>query len=225
MSRRPSNDGFADAESERRFLDNVGLADRLARRYSFGSGLDDDLRQVAHMGLLLACRRYDPERGVFVRFAAVTIVGELKKHLRSTGWGVRVPRSLQEDSITVAAAVERLTSRYGRSPTVGEVADHTGFERERVTEAMRTRQARFASSVEGNEIDVPGFDDPAAAAVLEHALDGLDDDERQLIELRHHQGLTQAEIGRLIDISQPQVHRRLAKAEAALRDRLREQPT
>ena len=225
MTSRSSNDGFADAEVEQLFADNVELADRLARRYSFGAGLDDDLRQVAHIGLLLACRRFDPEIGVFVRFAAVTIIGELKKHLRSTGWGVRVPRSLQEDSITVAAATDRLTSRFGRSPTVGEVAEHTGFERERVTEALRTRQARFASSVEGNEIDVVGFDDPASAAMVEQALDGLDADQRQLIELRHHEGLTQAEIGRLIQISQPQVHRRLARAEEALRHLLREEPT
>ncbi|MGB3735507.1 MAG: sigma-70 family RNA polymerase sigma factor [Ilumatobacter sp.] len=219
---RPGS-GFDDAESEQRFNEHVGLADRLARRYSFGTGLDDDLRQVAHLGLLLACRRFDPERGVFVRFATVTIVGELKKHLRSTGWGVRVPRSLQEDSITVAAGVDRLTARLMRSPSVGEVAEHTGFDRERVTEALRTRQARFSTSIERNEIDVAGFDDPADSAVLEQALDQLDPSERQLIELRHQQGLTQSEIGRLIEISQPQVHRRLARAEQALRELLREE--
>lgn len=222
MTVRPSHSGFADAESEQRFTEHVGLADRLARRYSFGTGIDDDLRQVAHIGLFLACRRFDEERGVFVRFATVTIIGELKKHLRSTGWGVRVPRSLQEDSITVAAAVERLTGRFGRSPSVGDVAEHTGFDRERVSEALRTRHARFSSSIERNEIDVAGFDDPANAAVLEHALDALDADDRRLIELRHHDGLTQSEIGQLIQISQPQVHRRLARAEAALRDHLRE---
>ncbi|MEP1126366.1 MAG: sigma-70 family RNA polymerase sigma factor, partial [Ilumatobacter sp.] len=189
---------------------------------SFGSGLDDDLRQVAHIGLFLACQRFDPDRGVFVRFASVTIIGELKKHLRSTGWSVRVPRALQEDSITVASAVDRLTGRFGRSPTIGEIAEHTGFDRERVAEALLTKQARFATSVEQSEIDVAGFGDLVDTAMLRAALDAVDDDVRRLIELRHVDGLTQSEIGRLIGISQPQVHRRLARAEATLREQLRE---
>ncbi|MEP4652524.1 MAG: sigma-70 family RNA polymerase sigma factor, partial [Ilumatobacter sp.] len=219
---RPPTGGFADAASEQRFHDHVSLADRLARRYSFGSGLDDDLRQVAHIGLFLACQRFDPDRGVFVRFASVTIIGELKKHLRSTGWSVRVPRALQEDSITVASAVDRLTGRFGRSPTIGEIAEHTGFDRDRVAEALLTKQARFATSVEQSEIDVAGFGDLVDTAMLRAALDAVDDDVRRLIELRHVDGLTQSEIGRLIGISQPQVHRRLARAEATLREQLRE---
>jgi len=210
-------DGFPDAEAAELFDAHTGLADRLAKRYSHGYGVDDDLRQVAQLGLFLACRRFDPELGVFARFASVTIIGELKKHLRSTGWSVRVPRSLQEDSITVASAVDRLTSRLGRSPTVGDVAEHTGFDRERVTEAIRTREARFSSSVEQNGIDVSSESDGTDRALLNIAMDALPADQRRLIEYRERDGLTQSEIGRLIGISQPQVHRRLAAAMQALR--------
>lgn len=223
MASRSTNGGFPDAGAEQLFTENIGLADRLARRYSHGIGIDDDLQQVAHLGLLLASRRFNPELGVFARFASVTIVGELKKHLRSTGWGVRVPRSLQEDSITVASAMERLTMRHGHTPTVGEVAEHTGFDKERVTEALRTRQARFATSIEGNAIDVAGIDDPANGAAIEFALSQIPADQRRLIELRHEEGLTQSEIGRLFGISQPQAHRRLNRAEASLRSQLAEE--
>lgn len=212
----------SDAENEL-FERHLDLADRLARRFSFGAVVDDDLRQVARLGLLFACRRYDPERGAFIRFAVVTINGELKKHLRTHGWGVRVPRSLQEDSITVAAASERLTSRNGRSPTVGDVADETGFDRERVMEAVRAREARFPSSVEHAAIDVSDPADAMDAALLSHALSTLNDEQRALIEYRYRDGLTQAEIGRLIGISQPQVHRRIAEALERLRGELEEQ--
>ncbi|WP_423980963.1 sigma-70 family RNA polymerase sigma factor [Ilumatobacter sp.] len=210
-------------EADELFHRHVDLADRLARRYSFGAGVDEDLRQVARLGLLFACRRYDPERGVFVRFAVVTINGELKKHLRSNGWGVRVPRSLQEDSITVASASERLTARLRRSPSVGEVADETGFERERVMEAVRVRESRFSSSVEHAGIDLAAPGDSMDAALLSHAMSRLDDEERRLIEYRYRDGMTQSEIGRLIGISQPQVHRRLSSAIDRLRNELDEQ--
>ncbi|WP_420451905.1 sigma-70 family RNA polymerase sigma factor [Ilumatobacter sp.] len=211
-----------DPEVERRFERHLDLADRLARRYSHGGIVDDDLRQVARLGLLLASRRFDPELGHFVRFASVTIIGELKKHLRSHGWAVRVPRALQEDSITVAAASERLTSSLGRAPSVGEVADHVGFERERVADAVRVREARFGSPGDHLEQTVLGTDDPAASAMLSTALSHLTEDERALIEYRFRDGLTQAEIGERIGISQPQVHRRLAAVVDRLRDELHE---
>lgn len=217
----PAHDDAPLAASEEElFESHLALADRLARRYSFGNGTDEDLRQVARLGLLFACRRYEADRGAFVRFAVVTINGELKKHLRSHGWGVRVPRSLQEDSITVAAASDRLTGRLGRPPSVGEVADETGFERERVMEAVRAREARFTASVEHAGIDAPDPGSSMDAALLSHAMSNLDEAERALIEYRFRDGLTQSEIGRLIGVSQPQVHRRLSSAIENLRAEL-----
>lgn len=216
-----SDDAWSQTATEDELFErHIPLADRLARRYSFGAGIDDDLRQVARLGLLFACRRYQPERGVFVRFAVVTINGELKKHLRSHGWGVRVPRSLQEDSITVASATERLTAQLGRSPSVGDVAEATGFDRERVMEAVRAREARFTTSVEHAGIDTPDLGSSMDAALVAHAVSTLDEEERALIEYRYRDGLTQSEIGRLIGISQPQVHRRLAAALDRLRAEL-----
>lgn len=202
------------------FEQHLALADRLARRYSFGPAIDDDLRQVARTGLLLAARRFDPALGHFSRFAVVTVNGELKKHLRQNGWAVRVPRSLQEDSITVAAAVDRLSTRVGRSPTVDDVAEHTGFDRERVLEAMRAREARFTTSTEHAHIDVADIATTADSALVRHAIGRLSDDERTLISYRFFDGLTQAEIGLKIGISQPQVYRRLAAAIERLRTEL-----
>ena len=206
-------------ESADLFEQHLALADRLARRYAFGPGVDEDLQQVARLGLHLAAQRFDPDLGVFVRFATVTIVGELKKHLRSHGWGVHVPRPLQEDSITVAAAVDRLTGRLGRAPTVSELADHTGRDRERVVEALRVRDARFSSSLAAAG-DRPEQTNTADRAIVAVALDDLADDERELIRWRFEDGLTQSEIGERIGISQPQVHRRLSRAIEALRERL-----
>jgi len=198
------------------------LAERLARRYSQGVGIDDDLRQVAHVGLFHAARRFDPSVGVFARFATVTVIGELKKHLRDMGWGLRVPRSLQEDAITVAAARDRLTTRLGRQPTVTEVAEHTGFEAERVVEAVRVQESRFAASVEQLGVDVADTSGTEQSALLKVGLSQLDDDEQRLLHLRFVEGLSQSEIGRLIGISQPQVHRRIAVAIESARHQLSE---
>ena len=72
------------------------LAIGLARRYSYTSETADDLEQVASIGLVAAIKRYDPDRGKSLRaFAVPTILGELRRHFRDTGWSVHMPRPLQ----------------------------------------------------------------------------------------------------------------------------------
>src|SRR5687768_729009 len=70
-------DPAAKEELVERFMP---LAKRLASRYRAGTESQEDLQQVACLGLLKALDRYDPEAGPFMRFAVPTILGELKRH-------------------------------------------------------------------------------------------------------------------------------------------------
>jgi RNA polymerase sigma-B factor len=82
------------------------LARSLAGRYRAG-GEEDDLVQVASVGLLKAIDRYDPSRGIaFSSFAVPTILGELKRYFRDHGWTVRVPRDVQELSLRIGSVSE-----------------------------------------------------------------------------------------------------------------------
>ena len=69
------------------------LAHRLAARYRATKESQEDLEQVACLGLIKAIDRYDPERGAgaFPRYAVPTILGELKRHFRNATWAVRTP--------------------------------------------------------------------------------------------------------------------------------------
>jgi len=102
----------------------------------------DDLEQVASLGLLHAVDRFDPARGLeFSTFATPTIVGELKRYFRDRGWAVRVPRRIQELHLRLNTLVGELTHRFGRSPTVAELAVAARCSEEEVLEAMEAAQA------------------------------------------------------------------------------------
>ena len=113
-------DQRAREELVNRFLP---LARNLARRYAGAREPFDDLLQVASLGLVKAIDRFDVDRGAaFSSFAVPTILGELKRYFRDLGWSVHVPRGAQERALKVQEAHERLTTKTGRPPTVGELA-------------------------------------------------------------------------------------------------------
>src|ERR1700683_5737529 len=100
------------------------LARGLARRYGNSSEPFEDLLQVASLGLLKALDRYDPERGhPFPSFAVPTILGEMRRYFRDSGWAVHVPRGAQERALKVRDAKERLANHTGRAPTVNQLAE------------------------------------------------------------------------------------------------------
>src|SRR3954451_3021008 len=63
------------------------LARQLARRYQRGNEALDDLVQEASIGLVKPVARFDPERGTASSsYAVPTILGELKRYFRDSGW-------------------------------------------------------------------------------------------------------------------------------------------
>ena len=124
------------------------LARKLARRYA-GREPYDDLVQVASVGLLKALERFDPQRGnAFSSFAVPTILGELKRYFRDTGWFAHVPRGAQELAMKVQEAEAELSARTGRSPTVQELAQHLRVSVDDVIEALEAASAHHAASLD-----------------------------------------------------------------------------
>src|SRR5688572_32507932 len=99
-----AHSGCSAAARDRLIAAALPFAARLSRRYRGRGEPLDDLEQVARVGLLKAINRYDPARGGFTGFAAVTIIGELRRHFRDRTWGLHVSRGLQELILDVARA-------------------------------------------------------------------------------------------------------------------------
>jgi RNA polymerase sigma-B factor len=208
-----------------------GFALGLARRFPSRREGPEDLGQVARIGLLKALDRFDPAWGrPFTAFARATIVGELKRHVRDCTWSMRVPRSLQEHYLVVVRALDELTQELGRSPRIAEVAARAGLSEEQVLEAMELGGAQRPLSLdvpvgEGDgRLLEPGGEDGAYGAVEGRALIDtlfarLSERERQVLQMRFGDELTQAEIAKHIGVSQMYVSRLLTRTLVRLRAR------
>jgi RNA polymerase sigma-B factor len=211
------------------------LARSLARRYSGSREPLDDLLQVASLGLLKAVDRFDATRGLrFSSFAVPTILGELKRHFRDTGWSLHVPRSAQEDALELQQVQERLTSRTGRPPTVGELGEFMELSVEEVLERLEAVAAHHTASLDvpleadqdeaGSMLDLFGGEESGYQRVedgltISAVAAELSPRELKALELRFDHDLTQSEIAEQLGISQMQVSRILRRVLDSMRER------
>jgi RNA polymerase sigma-B factor len=229
LARYRDGDETAREDVVERFLP---LARQLARRYARGNEPLDDLFQVASVGLLKAIERYDPERGyAFSTFAVPTIVGELKRYFRDTGWAVHVPRPIQDRIVQINKAMARLSHDSGRSPTPAELADEVGCSVEEVVEAMEASLAFDAASLDtprGAEEDGATYAETVGAddhgyelveysAAIAPAMNAMPKRDRLILRLRFERDLTQSEIADQLGISQMHVSRIIRRSLSRLR--------
>ncbi|MFF6993097.1 SigB/SigF/SigG family RNA polymerase sigma factor [Streptomyces sp. NPDC010273] len=216
---------------------NLSLVSFAARRFrNRGSGDMEDVIQVGTIGLIKAIDRFDLSREVeFTSFAIPYIVGEIKRFFRDTTWAVHVPRRLQELRVDLAKSKETLATELGRTPTVKELAAHLELSEDEIIEGLVAANGYVAGSIDtpsgggDDEADIApkyadtmGDDDPAMELfedlhTLAPLLQQLDERERTIIEMRFGQELTQAEIGRALNLSQMHVSRLLHRILAKLR--------
>ena len=216
---------------------HLPVAQHIARRFSRRGEPEEDLEQVATLGLINAVDRYDPARGTdFLSYAVPTITGEVRRHFRDQAWSMRVPRRLKDLNVTLSSAMSAMSQTIGRAPTAAELAEHLSLSKEDVLEALEASNAYRSGSLDEMLVDDPdsgtvsdllGEADAALEKVeyqqsLAPLLAGLPPRERTIIMLRFFKNMTQSQIAAEVGISQMHVSRLLAKTLLQLREGLGE---
>jgi RNA polymerase sigma-B factor len=223
---------------DRLVLAHRDLAERCARRFRGRGEQLADLVQVAHLGLIKAVERFDPERNVpFASFATPTITGELKRHFRDATWTVSVPRRAKDLRSSVHRASDELGQRHGRSPGVEEIATATELDPAEVEETLAANRAyrpvpldQPRPGADGDDhgpvvaIDLHGGHAPSTDAADQRVdvvrmINGLQERDRKIVVWRFYEECTQREIGERLGIGQVQVSRLLRSALVSLHQR------
>jgi RNA polymerase sigma-B factor len=143
-----------------------------------------------------------------------------------------MPRGLQEQTLKVRNAQERLTNEHGHAPTVGQLAEFLELDTEDVLDTLQALQAYETVSLDAPP---PSAEDEAMTygdalgrnderyelieldATVTAALAELPERERLILHMRFVEDLTQTEIAAQIGVSQMQVSRLLRRSLDQLR--------
>jgi RNA polymerase sigma factor for flagellar operon FliA len=198
-----------------------------------------DLVSYGVFGLIDAIERFEPDLGHrFETYAVARIRGHIVDELRSYDW---VPRSVRAKARAIDAALRSLECELHRSPTDRELAgalDMSDHELQRALSQVAlvnlvTFDAALGAAADGEpaltvgDVLVSGDESPGEQVEvdeLRHALaaaiDHLQPRERDVVALYYHDGLTLAEIGAVLGVTESRACQIHGKAVAQLRRRL-----
>ena len=184
----------------------------------------DDLVSDGVLGLMDAIERFEPARGLsFQTFAVPRIRGAIIDGMRSMAF---VPRSVRDKLRLVHRAQVTLEERLGRVPEDTEVAREVGIPVQQLRDLSRQGNSNHA-----NLDDFDLADELSSAAdhqveqgdtnaSLMRVVDQLAERDQVIIALYYFEGLTLAEIGQVLGVTESRVSQVHRRATATLRQKL-----
>lgn len=197
---------------------NIRLVWSVVQRFLNRGYEPDDLFQIGCIGLLKSVDKFDLSYDVkFSTYAVPMIIGEIQRFLRDDGT-LKVSRSLKEMANKVRKTKDELSKRFGRLPTIKEVAEELEVTPEEVVFAQEANKplSSIHETVFENDGDPITLMDQIAddtqdkwfdKLALNEAIGTLNKRERLIIYLRYYRDQTQSEVAVRLGISQVQVSR------------------
>ncbi len=208
----------------------IYVAEILAKKFA-GRGVEyDDLFQVASEALISGVEKFDPDMGTqFTTYITPTVTGLIKNYFRDYSRAVRPPRRVYALATKIRTESNEYFKKYGKKPTVKQLAESLGASEELVMEALEYRapvslDAKVCGEDgEGLLYDVipdtnDGFESFEDSESLRTEIAKLDPTEQKVVTLRFVQGKSQSEVGKILGVSQMFVSR----AEKKIVEKLRE---
>ena len=226
-----------DKEARDRLVqENVGLVWSIVRRYSSRGFEVEDLFQIGCIGLIKAVDKFDNSFEVqFSTYAVPLIMGEIKRFMRDDGM-VKISRTLKENNWKIKRSQQILQQKYGREPTIDELAKETLISKEDIVQALdivTDVESIYKSVYQNDGSEIFLIDKIKAESangdnvekvinnmVIEQIIGELNETERKIIIMRYFQDKTQTEIARNLGISQVQVPRMEKKILLNLRKKI-----
>ncbi len=199
-----------------------------------------DLVSYGIFGLIDAIEKFDIERAIkFETYAISRIRGAIIDELRAIDW---IPRSVRSKAREVERTYATLEGELHRTPTEAEVAERMGialtdlhhiFSQVSYVNVVALDELLSVSGEKGDKLSLVDTledtkaEDPVAAFeseetkfLLSRAINQLPEREKIVVTLYYYEGLTLAEIGRVLGVTESRICQMHTKAVLQLRGKL-----
>jgi len=197
-----------------------------------------DLVSYGLFGLIDAIDKFEPERGFkFETYAISRIKGNIIDELRSIDW---VPRSVRAKARQIEKAYAKLEAELHRAPTEDELADELDMTPEQLQTSLSkisfvgvVALDEFVGSSErdggatlgdtiatGDEGPSDVFEVQEMRSLLGDSINRLPEREKVVLTLYYYEGLTLAQIGEVLGVTESRVCQIHTKAILQLRSRM-----
>jgi RNA polymerase sigma factor for flagellar operon FliA len=191
-------------------------------------------------GLIDAIEKFDPDRSIkFETYAITRIRGAMIDELRALDW---IPRSVRQKARTVERAYATLEARFHRTPSETEVAAemdigidelHGIFSQLSLANVVALEELLHVGTESGDclslidTLEDRAADNPVEVAedrelrrLLARAVNTLPEREKTVVTLYYYEGLTLAEIGQVLGVTESRVSQIHTKSVLQLRAKL-----
>lgn len=201
--------------------ENIGLIYMVIKRFANRGTEQEDLFQIGVIGLIKAIDKFDLSRELsFSTYAVPMIIGEIRRFLRDDGM-LHVSRQIKENARKIAMAKEMFRKEHKYEPTMQDLMGATGLSAEDILSAIEASTEvesiyqPIGNTAEGGQLIIADQledtkkteQDLINRITVMQMLEGLEERERKLIELRYLEGKTQSESAKVLGMNQVAVSR------------------
>ena len=198
---------------------NSGLIWNIVKRF-IGRGYEsEDLYQIGCIGLIKAIKRFDISLDVQLSTYAVPyIMGEIKRFIRDDGI-IKVSRQTKELAIKIKQIQNEYMNKMGEEISITKISEILKISKEEVAAAIESSNSVDSIySSESSETDErmliekiadnkDEYNNLVDKITLNEIINNLDEKEKKVVLLRFYKEQTQAQVGKILGITQVQVSR------------------
>jgi RNA polymerase sigma factor for flagellar operon FliA len=181
---------------------------------------EEDLYQMAVIGLYDAAQKYDEKKGSFSTYANIRVKGYILDELRKLDY---VPRHRREQAKALKEFVENLEIELSRQSSSKDVVMYMGIDVDRYNEIVDSANynrlvsldqkidedeglnIRLSDLIQDNRTPEEYVEKEQIEEILRNAINRLSKKEKLVIYLYYYEELRMKEIGEIIGCSEPRV--------------------
>lgn len=195
------------------FSAHIDLVAKIVNKLNYHFPNKDDLMQVGLMGLYAASKNYNPDLQVkFNTYATYYILGEIKKELRKNSL-VRLNKEIYRIIRYLKQHPEQNLEEIARTLNTSRENVFTAYT---FQEQVLSLDQEVAHHEDGKLLDFVSTRQERRSQVMD-AVEDLDSEEREIIQLRYFKNYTQAEVAKILKKNQSKISRMEGRALAKMR--------